>query len=387
MMGEGFIMEGSIFIVQPDNSLVRMNRTPYNSEALLQGLLSDYPDLLAGDQMNTTNPRRWLLVSPELSLGAEADGTGGWWIDHLFLDQDAIPTIVEVKRSSDSRIRREVVGQMLDYAAHLEVYWPAERIRAYFEERCRAQDIDPDLKVGELVQVEETDVEAFWARVGENLSSGKMRLLFVADEMPTHLQRVVEFLNKYMSPIEVLAVEIKQFEGSGLKTLVPRVLGQTVQTQQKTAATTSSTSSKRHQNAETFFAELTEARLPDEVSAVRRFYEWAPEHGVQITFGTGQIGSMIPIVTHKGVKHYFGWLWANGKIYVDFRDMRPNPPFSDLALREELRTRLETINGAPLPPNAVDRQPSINMSAIATEDGFAQFVDAFAWYVDMIRSS
>ncbi len=172
--------------------------------------------------MNTMNPRRWLLISPELSLSTEEDGTGGWWIDHLFLDQDAIPTIVEVKRSSDSRIRREVVGQMLDYAAHLEVYWPAERIRASFEERCRAQGIDPDLKVGELLQEEETDIEAFWARAGENLSIGKIRLLFVADEMPMHLQRVVEFLNKYMSPIEVLAVEIKQFEGSNLKTLVPR---------------------------------------------------------------------------------------------------------------------------------------------------------------------
>ena len=91
------------------------------------------------------------------------------------------------------------------------------------------------MKVGELVSKKWTlDIEAFWTRVGENLSIGKMRLLFVADEMPMHLQRVVEFLNKYMSPIEVLAVEIKQFEGSNLKTLVPRVLGQTVQTQQKT---------------------------------------------------------------------------------------------------------------------------------------------------------
>jgi hypothetical protein len=33
-------------------------------------------------------------------------------------DQNAVPTLVEVKRSSDTRIRREVVGQMLDYAAN-----------------------------------------------------------------------------------------------------------------------------------------------------------------------------------------------------------------------------------------------------------------------------
>ncbi|MBK9978490.1 MAG: hypothetical protein IPP20_11280 [Gemmatimonadetes bacterium] len=51
----------------------------------------------------------------------------------MFLDQDAVPTLVEVKRSSDTRIRREVVGQMLDYAANAVAFWPAERLQAEFE--------------------------------------------------------------------------------------------------------------------------------------------------------------------------------------------------------------------------------------------------------------
>ena len=38
-------------------------------------------------------------------------------MDHLYIDQNAWPTLVEVKRSKDTRIRREVVGQMMDYAA------------------------------------------------------------------------------------------------------------------------------------------------------------------------------------------------------------------------------------------------------------------------------
>lgn len=285
-------MEGSIFIVQPDNSLVQVKRTPYNSEALLQGLLSDYPDLLAGDQMNTTNPRRWLLVSPELSLSTEADGTGGWWIDHLFLDQDAIPTIVEVKRSSDSRIRREVVGQMLDYAAHLEVYWPAERIRAYFEERCRAQGTDPNLKVSELVQEEETDIGAFWTRVAENLSIGKMRLLFVADEIPLHLQRIVEFLNKYMSPIEVLAVEIKQFEGSNLKTLVPRIVGQTAAIQERKAR---DIRPRRQWDEESFLEELKSKPSSSYVEVARKILSWLEKQHIEIKWGKGgKEGSVYP---------------------------------------------------------------------------------------------
>jgi hypothetical protein len=60
-----------------------------------------------------------------------------------------------------------------------------------------------------------------------------VRLIFVADEIPPELRRVVEFLNRQMDPAEVLAIEVKQFVGETLKTLVPRVLGQTETARQK----------------------------------------------------------------------------------------------------------------------------------------------------------
>ena len=40
----------------------------------MQGLLAKYPDLLAGDQINTTKPRRLLLVSREVSLTSKENG-------------------------------------------------------------------------------------------------------------------------------------------------------------------------------------------------------------------------------------------------------------------------------------------------------------------------
>ncbi|MGI8855247.1 MAG: hypothetical protein ACR2JW_05825 [Thermomicrobiales bacterium] len=382
-------MEGSIFVMQPDNSLVKVNRTPYNSEALLQGLLSYYPDLLAGDQMNTENPRRWLLISPELSLGTEADGTGGWWIDHLFLDQDAIPTIAEVKRSSDSRIRREVVGQMLDYAAHLEVYWPAERIRAYFEERCRAQGTDPNLKVSELVQEEEIDIEVFWARVGENLFIGKMRLLFVADEMPMHLQRVVEFLNKNMAPIEVLAVEIKQFEGSNLKTLVPRVLGQTVQTQEKKAKATSASVSQRQWDEQQFMEAFSIRNGPAEMNAVRQIIDWSKSIG--ILWGKGKRddrGSFYPELIHDGLKHYIFGVWTSGGFELQFERMKARPPFDQENLRAEFASLLEQIPGMPpMPADVLGRRPSFPLSLLAVGSNLDQFLSACDWYCEKVRSS
>ena len=119
-------MNGGIFVLKEGGDLIELAEQPYDSEALLQELLAKYPTLLAGSQFDAESPRRWLLVSREAGLPSEMDGGNRWSVDHVFLDQDAIPTLIEVKRSRDPRIRREVIGQLLDYAANAVVYWPIE---------------------------------------------------------------------------------------------------------------------------------------------------------------------------------------------------------------------------------------------------------------------
>src|SRR5260370_8548371 len=136
-------MSGGIFVLHDDGTLDEMRERAYDSEDLLQDLLARHPNLLAGDQMDAEEPRRWLLVSREMGVPGEEEGSDRWALDHLFLDQDAVPTLVEVKRSSDTRIRREVVGQMLDYAANAVVYWPVEAIRSTYERTCPQRGTDP----------------------------------------------------------------------------------------------------------------------------------------------------------------------------------------------------------------------------------------------------
>src|SRR5450755_4827284 len=75
---------GGIYLRQGDE-LIAMAEEPYASEAVLQKLLADHPDLLAGDQTGD-EPRRWLFVSQEMSLASEQDGSGRWYVDHLFID-------------------------------------------------------------------------------------------------------------------------------------------------------------------------------------------------------------------------------------------------------------------------------------------------------------
>ena len=80
-----------------------MTETSYVKEDDLQALLADYPDLLPGDQINFEVPRRWILVARELGVPGNEDESGRWSLDHLFLDQDGIPTFVECKRAIDTR--------------------------------------------------------------------------------------------------------------------------------------------------------------------------------------------------------------------------------------------------------------------------------------------
>ncbi len=95
-------MTDGVFIVRNDNTLVDMRSSSFESEDLLQQLLATHPSLIAGDAVDPTNPRRWLLIAREQAVPGEEGGAGRWSLDHLFVDQDGVPTLVEVKRASNT---------------------------------------------------------------------------------------------------------------------------------------------------------------------------------------------------------------------------------------------------------------------------------------------
>jgi hypothetical protein len=113
-------------------------------------------------------------------------------LDHLFIDQDGIPTLVEVKRSTDTRIRREVIGQILDYAANAVSYWTIEEIIHRYEEQCKSINKDSFLSLQDFLQ-NENEPENFWELTKTNLKAGKIRMLIIADIIPKELQRIIYF--------------------------------------------------------------------------------------------------------------------------------------------------------------------------------------------------
>jgi hypothetical protein len=164
-------MTGGIYLIQNDGQLVEMREAKYASEDLLQKLLADYTNLLAGDQIDSETPRRWILIRGEVTIPSGEDNKSLMSLDHLFLDQDSIPTLVEVKRSDDLLIRREVVGQMLDYASNAVVNWRMEEIRGRFDAYCEQKGIDPDDQIETFLE-NEIGAEEFWEKANDNLVIG-----------------------------------------------------------------------------------------------------------------------------------------------------------------------------------------------------------------------
>jgi hypothetical protein len=357
-----------------------MEESPYDSETLSQKLLADHPDLLAGDQINSEEPRRWLLITREMAVPGEQDGAARWSLDHLFLDQDAIPTLVEVKRSTDTRIRREVIGQMLDYAANAVAYWSVEAVIARFEARCKVDGLDPEVVLSEFLG-EGQEEAAFWQKVKTNLQAGRVRLIFIADEIPPELRRVVEFLNSQMDPAEVLAIEVKQFVGENLKTLVPRVLGQTETARQKKGVGSGET---RQWDEPSFFDALLERRGQQEVAVARRPLEWAKKRGLRVWWGQGtKDGSFLIVYDNKFGKNRLFSVWTYGTVELQFQYMK-GPPFDKEDEREKLAQRLSNV-GVTIPKDALRKRPTFPLRLLLEPGSLDKFLSAFDWMLSEIK--
>jgi hypothetical protein len=268
----------SIFL-RTKSGLEVLRQSSYDSEDVLQTALAEHPEVLAGSTTAGDTDSGLLLLRREVSVSGQG-GSAPFSLDHLFLDGDAVPVLVEVKRSSDSRVRREVVGQMLDHAANALTHWPVEVLQQALEARASAEnraeaDLLQDVAPG-------VDVDDFWRDVDANLRAGRIRMVFVADELPPDLVRVIEFLNEQMTPAEVLGVELRQFTGGGHTAYVPTVVGRTTYAVARKAGRSGQVWDRRS------FLDAADSRCRGrERDLVDALLKDVDDHGVRLSWGKG----------------------------------------------------------------------------------------------------
>jgi hypothetical protein len=367
------------FILRDDGATTAMSRIRCaNEDRELQSILEKNHDLLPGSQIDPDNPRRWLLIKREMPVPDPGTGADRWSIDFFFSDQEAIPTFVECKRFNDTRSRREVIGQMLEYAANGHHYWTAEELREFAIATAgqRSESIEQRLERLGLTPGGSTD--EFFARVQDNLREGQIRIVFFMEESPAELRSVVDFLNKQMERAEVLLVEARQYKQDSVVVVVPTLFGFTEEARLVKRTVTVSNRATKTWNESSFFAELAARTDDTAVRAARTIYDRSIERGARIRWGKGvELGSAsftFPDLWEKTLfvldtKASMSWYW----LYFVGRDQT----------RDALHSRLTELAGLTFPSNW--REKIVTIPPSQWEDKADKIMEAIAEILTISR--
>jgi hypothetical protein len=277
------------YVIQSDSTTVPMSRVRCkNEDRELQRILERNPDLLPGDQINPEDPRRWLLIKREMPVPDPGTGTDRWSVDFLFADQDAVPTFVECKRCADTRARREIVGQMLEYAANGHHYWTKETLRDFATQAVRPSGVSIDDAIKRLAPTDDLSTNAYFELIQQNLREGQLRIIFFLEDSSPELRSVVDFLNRQMERSEVLLVEARQYSHGDSTIVVPTLFGYTEEARLvKRIVTVKSSSSRKQWDRKSFLADVANKLESDQAAAVESLLDYCASLDSVITWGTG----------------------------------------------------------------------------------------------------
>lgn len=309
-----------IYFVREDGTTETMKRIRCNNEDTeIQSLLERNLDLIPGDQIDPDDPRRWLMIKREMPVPDPSTGANRWSVDFFIVDQDAVPTFVECKRFADTRSRREIVGQMFEYAANGHYYWTSDIIRGYAEEAAskRGQSLDELLRT--LHPADEESIEAFFSRVQENLREGQLRIVFFLEESPMELRSVVDFLNRQMERSEVLLVEARQYEFNKQRVVAPMLFGYTEQARQvKRSVTVTTSASRKKWDRSSFMAEARSKLGDQQTDIIEAIHKKIQEIGYNISWGTGTNTGSFSVKAIDICPRSFLTIWSNGNMALNF---------------------------------------------------------------------
>jgi hypothetical protein len=261
-----------------------------DEEKELQDLLQRNPSLLVGEQINPDEPRRWLLIKREMPVPDPATGAGRWAIDFLYIDQDATLTFVECKRHGDTRSRREVIAQVIDYVANSARLWSKKELIDAASAQAKAGNTTLDLAIRHLGSNDFPDTDSLMQAAIAKLSQHDVRVILFLEEAPPELKTMVEFMNKEMKSVEILLIEAKMYDVNGIIAVSPTLWGFTEEIRERKQAMAEAAGDRIKWDESRFLADL-KRRVTDEsqCQAVRRLYVELPSEGCVFRFGTGSV--------------------------------------------------------------------------------------------------
>jgi hypothetical protein len=185
--------------------------TGFPNEATLHDQVEQAPHLLP-----LAGAPRLIVLGREVQLGSG-------YADLIAIEPEGRMAIIEIKLARNAEARRAVIAQVLAYAAYLwgmdqrvleqDILYQHLHKRGY---ENFAHAVESNDQEGSF------DAEAFAAVVGESLKLGRFRLVFVLDEAPEELVRLVSYLRTMSERLVIDLITISSYTVNGSQILVPQ---------------------------------------------------------------------------------------------------------------------------------------------------------------------
>ncbi len=206
-----------------------VSREGFVTESLLQGLVHSSPELLGplGEDL------AFLPVGYEVLVG------NGRRLDLLFLDSQGVPTLIETKLRANDESRREVIGQVLEYAMAIDAWSPETFVANATSFLASSPDAPVDLRGRSFDDAAATrfawkddapdelsaKLDALKSKLAANLSGGRLRIVVGVDEHIEGLERLVQYFSAH-SDLQVVLLQVNQFPvDDQLRVLIPTLHG------------------------------------------------------------------------------------------------------------------------------------------------------------------
>ncbi|MDO8688745.1 MAG: hypothetical protein Q7R39_01815 [Dehalococcoidia bacterium] len=199
------------FVVISDGSTIASRRVPLTEkkfdESWIQSVIERNPNILPVSEIEPA-------FAPLISIGKEVSTKAGA-IDNLFLSAEGYITLVENKLWRNSKARREVVGQIIDYAAELS-RWKIDDLERQIKDYnkvFRHANMGLLETIRMIGTIGDNDESSIRDSISRNLKRGRFLLLIVGDGIHEDVEAMVDYLNQTPQLHFTLAlVEMRVYE-------------------------------------------------------------------------------------------------------------------------------------------------------------------------------
>ena len=210
-------------MVDESGNVQRLQRIMLNShsfkEEWMQILLEKSPSILPTGNISS-------VYAPLVCLAREVETPSGY-IDNLYISAKGYIVLVETKLWRNPEARREVVGQILDYAKDIQK-WNYENVDAVYRKYHHTNESLFSRMVADNL-CDASDEAVFVDTVEKNLKASRFLLMIVGDGIREGVEKMSEFLNQNPTMqyhFALCELEVYELE-NGKRLVVPQLTAKT----------------------------------------------------------------------------------------------------------------------------------------------------------------